>query len=384
MDTPDTSLTAWVFVADGKPSRYPAEFLQEMQRREPFPNVSTGHDVKFTSLPREEQTKHYERWRGSHQQETPKQQLAPGIAQRMSKTHRVVLSEIARRGSLDLKEMARQLKTDTEKARKQLEHLEHAGYLHSDETERGHEYWVPTNLGYEIARNLRSQQPTKTSNMDTMDDWTFLAFHDPEEQNFHHPTTNKWIDFAELPLPEQMQLKQQLRQQQSQPQAVLSLEGPEDEGAPMATELEGRLSDYMGTLEELQAPAGLGVSPVSLGTLGDPMTRHEEPDTDADGERTALTLADPKTLTGPSRGLGEMEPEPAPPAQVRRMLQDRMRELGRGLMIAGAKAPRQQMMEIQETMIGLLDQLEALSDQPGREALRRRILLQLRPRVMRF
>jgi len=61
-----------------------------------------------------------------------------------------------------------------------------------------------------------------------------------------------------------------------------------------------------------------------------------------------------------------------------------MREMGRGLMIAGSKAPRQQMMEIQGAMVGLMDQLEALADQPGREALRRRILLQLRPRVMRF
>ena len=181
-------------------------------------------------------------------------------------------------------------------------------------------------------------------------------------------------------------------------------------------ELEGRMSDYLGgdeDIENMLAPSGLGIVPVSLGVLGDPDSRHEDPDLDQEGEHMgcgALEPSKPETsdmdswsfvadekegamdrqilapVMQPKVSLmpGEEAPEPPPPSQVRRMLADRMREMGRGLMIAGSKAPRQQMMEIQGAMVGLMDQLEALADQPGREALRRRILLQLRPRVMRF
>ena len=194
-------------------------------------------------------------------------------------------------------------------------------------------------------------------------------------------------------------------------------------GEQEAADVEGRLGDYLGGngMEDLLGPAGLGVVPVSLGTPEDPMSQHEGPDTDAEGDHLSCGKEVPEdwveivpdmeawTLLAsedwsfvaegeresamhreillpvkPSLKPSEEIPEPPPPSQVRRMLSDRMRELGRGLMIAGSKAPRQQMMEIQHTMVGLLEQLEALSDQPGREALRRRILLQLRPRVMRF
>ena len=78
----------------------------------------------------------------------------------------------------------------------------------------------------------------------------------------------------------------------------------------------------------------------------------------------------------------EPPPEPPPPAEVRRMLADNMRDMGRVLMISGMKAPRQQMMAIGATMDGLMAQLDALADQPGRKALQRRLLLNLRPKVM--
>ena len=87
-------------------------------------------------------------------------------------------------------------------------------------------------------------------------------------------------------------------------------------------------------------------------------------------------------MPGNSPGTGEPPPEPPPPAEIRRMLADNMRDMGRQLMISGMKAPRQQMMAIANTMDGLMAQLDALADQPGRKAIHRRILMKLRPRVM--
>lgn len=74
--------------------------------------------------------------------------------------------------------------------------------------------------------------------------------------------------------------------------------------------------------------------------------------------------------------------EPPPPAQIRRQLAERMRDLGRALMISGTRAPRQQMIEVGRALDALIDQLELLADQPGRQALKRRILLGLRQRVL--
>lgn len=72
------------------------------------------------------------------------------------------------------------------------------------------------------------------------------------------------------------------------------------------------------------------------------------------------------------------------PADVKRMSAERMRELGRSLMVAGMRAPRQQMISIAVTLDGLLEQLNMLGEQdPGLGALKRRILLGLRGKVLR-
>lgn len=81
-------------------------------------------------------------------------------------------------------------------------------------------------------------------------------------------------------------------------------------------------------------------------------------------------------------GHGEQPPEPPPPAEVRRMLADKMRNVGRQLIVSGMKPPRPQMLAVGKALEELLDQLDALADQPGRKALKRRILLQLRPRIL--
>jgi hypothetical protein len=86
-------------------------------------------------------------------------------------------------------------------------------------------------------------------------------------------------------------------------------------------------------------------------------------------------------LPGQGQHPGEEPPEPPPPAEVKRMLADRMRDVARSLMMAGMKPPRQQMMEIAKALDLLLEQLNLLADQPGRDALRRRILLNIRQRI---
>ena len=90
------------------------------------------------------------------------------------------------------------------------------------------------------------------------------------------------------------------------------------------------------------------------------------------------------TPGGPPKppGFGEIEEEPPPPAQVKMELANRMREMGRTLMVSGMRAPRQQIIDIGKVLNGLIDQLELLSDQPGRAALKRRIFLGLRNRVL--
>ena len=78
-----------------------------------------------------------------------------------------------------------------------------------------------------------------------------------------------------------------------------------------------------------------------------------------------------------------MEDEIKMPSELRRLSADRMREMGRSLMVAGMRAPRQQIVAIAVTLDGLLEQLKLLGEQnPGLNALRRRILLNLRNKTM--
>jgi len=74
---------------------------------------------------------------------------------------------------------------------------------------------------------------------------------------------------------------------------------------------------------------------------------------------------------------------PLAPADAKRMSAERMRELGRSLMIAGTRPPRAQMISIAVTLDALLEQLKDLGEQnPGLNALRRRVLLGLRGKVL--
>lgn len=83
----------------------------------------------------------------------------------------------------------------------------------------------------------------------------------------------------------------------------------------------------------------------------------------------------------PGQSSDDPPPEPPPPAEVKKMLSNRMRGLARQLTVAGMRPPRQQMVEIGRALDTLLDQLDLLADQPGRQSLRRRILMTLRQRI---
>jgi hypothetical protein len=82
-------------------------------------------------------------------------------------------------------------------------------------------------------------------------------------------------------------------------------------------------------------------------------------------------------------GLVEDEEVVLLPADVKRVSAERLRELGRSLMIAGTRPPRPQMVSIAVTLDSLLEQLKMLGEQnPGLNALRRRILLGLRGKIL--
>jgi len=461
-----TQIGQWTYLASGSEdhTRYPKDFTYHVERQT-FVNPATGNKVKFVSLPSGVQSKIYERWRNRYRK-TPEQQLAPGIAKSMAPVQQSIMTEVGRRGTIYLDEVMERTKLNKQDALHHLTMMEQSGALYGDETEKGEEFWSPTDLGYQIAHQLRPLAKRAETLMDNIKDWTFVAFQDPRKRKFRHPGTGNWVMFDSLPAQEQMMLKQQLQLQQSQPQSQqpmiddggadmggagmgdagmgdagmgdAGMGGGDGGGGAMAMnqeemtdrgeintgevefgevmsmgelearmgELEARMGDYMGEeeLEDVISQGGLGIVPVSLGAPGDPMGRTEPP---MPGQGMhGQHVAEPSdlgdwTLLGEKEGaversfmapvmqpdvsdVGPLVEEPPPPAQVRRELQERMRDLGRGLMVAGAKSPRMQMMEIQNALGGLLDQLEALSDQPGREALRRRILLSLRPRVMRF
>ena len=71
------------------------------------------------------------------------------------------------------------------------------------------------------------------------------------------------------------------------------------------------------------------------------------------------------------------------PGDVKRLSAERMRELGRSLMVAGTRPPRAQLVSIAVTLDGLLEQMKMLGEQnPSLNALRRRVLLGLRGKVL--
>jgi hypothetical protein len=79
----------------------------------------------------------------------------------------------------------------------------------------------------------------------------------------------------------------------------------------------------------------------------------------------------------------EDEPEVVLPAELKRRSAERMRDLGRSLMISGMRPPRQQMVSIAVTIDGLMQQLDELAaESPALANMRRRIMLGLRSKIV--
>lgn len=250
-----------------------------------------------------------------------------------------------------------------------------------------------------------------------------------EGRRFRHPETGNQVLFQSLPVREQQKLMQQVSQRgQPQrgpseddrswmPEDMRRQQGEHDERVRRQREQSRRVQDehvrkmmeetgesredversmrrqpthsglpsdddpYRGRFAE----DGETLAELGRGIFGGEMDGWTFlPEREATGDAEAAhMLTIPAVVHGrPGGKPGDPEGEPPPPAEVRRMLAERMRDMGRGLMVAGAKPPRQQMVEIGRVIDGLLDQLELLADQPGRVALRRRILLNLRGRAL--
>ena len=79
----------------------------------------------------------------------------------------------------------------------------------------------------------------------------------------------------------------------------------------------------------------------------------------------------------------EMPMDFGTPNEERKDRSDRMRQLGRVLMMAGMRAPRQQMYVMAAVISMLIEDLEKIAGaDPGLRGLKRRILMSLRNRVI--
>jgi hypothetical protein len=193
-------------------------------------------------------------------------------------------------------------------------------------------------------------------------------------RKFRNPATGNQVSFRSLPPEVQNQIHKQWEATQAQ-----RTRAPASEEEAMVRRM-----------EERGDPSGMGHDDVR--------SRYSELSSEAGmegwsflpqkgkGEPTIMLLP-----AGPGREKGVPQvkrptdpdaPEPPPPAEVKRQLAERMRDVGRSLMVSGMRAPRQQMMEIGKALDILIDQLELLADQPNRKAFKRRIMLGLRNRVL--
>ena len=183
-------------------------------------------------------------------------------------------------------------------------------------------------------------------------------------RQFRNPATGNPVKFTSLPAQEQQRILKEWEQQAQARGPHEDREDPREDASGMGhDDARGRYAEIN---QEAAAMENWSFLP-------------------AEKEGRIMLMPAMTTKPGmphkPPKGDDE-EIEPPPPAEIKRQLAERMREMGRSLMVSGMRAPRQQMMEIGKTLDGLIDQLDMLADQPGRQALRRRILLGLRQRVL--
>ena len=209
-------------------------------------------------------------------------------------------------------------------------------------------------------------------------------------RTFPNPTTGNRVKFKSLPHEVQDRVYKQWQATRPQQGEQQKPKSPTEEAYERHLEDRGDESG-MGHDDERQRYAEDGIEGWSFlpdsnereAYMVPPTSMAMAPPLREPGVPQMKVMTMPVGLPRPRPGMGdEEEMEPLPPSEIRRQLADRMREMGRAMMISGMRAPRQQMMEIGKTLNGLIDQLDLLADQPGRQALKRRILLGLRQRVL--
>jgi len=358
------TIEGWKFLKD---AAYSPEFLKWVKGRK-FRQPGTGNRVVFSSLPASEKRKVHRQWKKSQPEETkgwtgkrPTRAVVEHFRAELQAKHLDTWDE----------EFDHVLDSLVEDERSPF----HGGSPDLDtDDENEHalaekKFLDARSWTHDILEALGRKNPHNkaASDMKDIEDWTFVktayssAFlAQMEGRSFPHPQTGQQVPFGLLPPEEQAGIHETWRSTRP----------------PL-----GRIERY---LQETGTPV-----PATLEQEPECLLRHRE---DFEAERTAESDREafgPFSLPGPAHsrptrppGIGEIEEEPPPPAQVKQELANRMREMGRTLMVSGMRAPRQQIIDIGKILNGLIDQLEMLSDQPGRAALKRRILLGLRNRVL--
>lgn len=93
-----------------------------------------------------------------------------------------------------------------------------------------------------------------------------------------------------------------------------------------------------------------------------------------------FVLREPKLV---SPGRKQIPMDLGTPAEQKKERSERLRQLGRVLMLAGMRAPRQQLFVVAAALGMLMEEMDKIAgDDPGLKALKRRILMGLRNRVI--
>ena len=394
---------------------YAPEFLKFVQGRK-FRNPETGNQVQFNSLSDAEKVKVHAQWQGAQKaapaeaeagkdwsslevelarkhltqvggySETNQQRIDDDEALRAARELRPAfpkptewepivtwLRKLDEAGAVDHKTSIKSPKADYS-----LRQARAAGLI--DRYGKGFEATDTIALSPEGRRVLDASPETvgqkKKATMKSVDDWRFqrVGAYSPEflkyvkSRKFRHPETGNEVAFDSLPSEEKAKAYAGWKGQEEKERAEHAIEQAEDR-----EDISGLGHDDPRQIYAEDGWNFVKKASKTMKTLDDWSFVDKE----------AFLPGGPAQQPGMGQpGFGGVEEEPPLPAQVKRELAERMRDIGRVLMVSGMRAPRQQMIEIGKALNALIDQLERLADEPGRKALKRRIFLGLRNRVL--
>lgn len=402
-------ISDWRTIEDqmGRTARYSQEFLDWARDRK-FRNDQTGNRVRFDQLPPAERDRVHEVWDGAREDRMGRRMwVDAGPSDELVQVFRVRFDE----GDLgdDVRMYGGERMFD--EVLEELLYGEHSRFRGGSpdlDTEDDAEHERARQL-YEDARRwahlivdrLEDERKGIAPRMASLATWRTV---DEERvgssrdefdrqmqeggRTFSNPQTGNRVKFKSLPHEVQDRIYKQWQATRPPEQG----RGQRPQGEPSESEYERHLMERadesgMGHDDTRQMYAD-GIEGWSFLPVGDAAQGEREAFVVQQGPGMAAPpLREPgvpqvKTVHQPMLGPDGEPIEPPPPAQIRRQLSERMRDLGRSLMISGTRAPRQQMIEVGKALDALIDQLELLADQPGRQALKRRILLGLRNRVL--